>query len=294
VRRTSGLLAAALLALAGAAGAEGTAEAGDGAPLLPGLQRIVASGRLVVEVGRGDHPPLVSTDAKGRATGLDVALGRALARALGVRAEILRRGDTVDAVVQRVARREADLGLAFVSRTSERARHVLFSSPYVQQGEAALLHRTRSLGLFTSCPGAADLVQLAHDGTRVGVTRESSQAQWFREADPETKVVTFDSPEDAFAAVKAGKIGIYVEGEIPARLRLQKDPAAAIQLRLCKLGDFVDHIGIAVRPDAPDLLRFVDVFLAENGVSYDAQAVVAHEGPWEFGAAALAPRDPAD
>ena len=83
-------------------------------------------------------------------------------------------------------------------------------------------------------------------------------------------------------AVRQGKIAFTIQGEIPARALLHEHPAASIQLRLCVLEARPDHVAIAVRPDAPGLARWIDVFLQERSVFYDAELLGRHRGPWRF------------
>jgi ABC-type amino acid transport substrate-binding protein len=104
-----------------------------------------------------------------------------------------------------------------------------------------------------------------------------------QELDPKTKAEKLDTLDQLFDAVRKGDVVMAVAGEIPFRRLLRDNPAAAIQLRICAVGERLDSIAIAVRPDSPDLVRWIDTFLEEHGVSYDAETLLKHKGAWSFG-----------
>jgi ABC-type amino acid transport substrate-binding protein len=253
------------------------------APLLPGLQRVVDRGALVVAVESRELAPMLTRDKKGRLGGFDIELAKALAEALEVKLELRPHLESPDDVVDLVARGEADIAVSFLSRTPDRAKHVLFSRPYVTQHKAVLISRTRALGLRGHCPTSGEVVELARKPGQVGVQRKTAMEERLRDADPKSKVEEFDTLDALFAAVRGGDIVMALAGEVPLRRLLRDDPAASIRLRLCEVGDRPDSIAIAVRPDAPGLLHWIDAFLEEHGIHYDAPALLEHEGAWNFG-----------
>lgn len=249
-------------------------------PVLPDLKPIIARGKLIVALRSEDTPPVVSTDAAGKLGGFDVDLARALARRLGVEPEFRRQARSPDEVVTAVARSEADIGMALLSVTAERAKHVLFTHPYTRQAIAALVNRKRAVALGGRCP--ADIRVQARQPGQVGIQRESATAGWFREGVSDAKLQEFDRLEGLFEAALAGKVLLAVQGEIGARRLLHTNPAASIQLQLCVLDTRPDPIAIAVRPDAPGLARWIDAFLLERDVFYDAEVIARYQGPWLF------------
>src|SRR6185312_16366090 len=111
--------------------------------LAPDMQRIIDRGKLVVAITAADVPPFVITGADGKLAGYDVALAEGMARALGVPVAFDRSAPDADAVIDRVARHEADLGLSRLSETLDRAKRVRFSRPYLTLHRALLLNRPR-------------------------------------------------------------------------------------------------------------------------------------------------------
>lgn len=261
----------------------GATSAGAEAPMLPGLQRIVDAGKLVVALGSDDIDPMVGSDAKGRLVGFDVDLARALAELLGVEAEFRRDSETPDEIVEVVARGDADIGLSLLSATARRARSVLFTRPYATQSMTAFIHRRSTLHFRGRCPDGDEIHAAAAKPGQLGVQKQSAAVAWIREHVPEARLEEFAGLEELFAAAREGSVMFTVQGEIPARRLLSEHPAASIQLRLCVIESRRDHIAIAVRPDAPDLLGWIDAFLQERSVLYDARALSRRKGPWTFG-----------
>jgi ABC-type amino acid transport substrate-binding protein len=268
----------ALLLLGGVARAE--------APLLPDLQRIADAGKLVVAVVGTAEKPMVTRDEQGRLGGFDVELARAMVRALDVKAVFRQDAATPDGVVELVARGEADLGISLLSVTAQRAKHVLFSRPYATQHATVLIHRTRGLAFQRRCPEEKEILALAHEPDEVGVLEKSAYAGRVRDLDAKATTRKYESLEALFAAVRQGEVTMAFAGEIAARDYLRRQPAASIRLKLCLVGNASDSIAIAVRPDAFGLVRWIDAFLQENDIQYDAATVAAHEGRWRFGSTA--------
>jgi polar amino acid transport system substrate-binding protein len=249
-------------------------------PVLPDLKPIMDRGKLVIALRSEDVAPVVSTDAAGALHGFDVDLARALARQLGVEPEFRRQAHSSDQVVDAVARKEADIGMGLLSVTGVWAKHVLFTRPYTRQGIAALVNRKRAVALGGRCP--TDIRALARQPQQIGIQRQSATAGWFREGMPDAQVEEFDHLHDLFGAARAGKVLLTVQGEIGARVLLHTQPAASILLQLCLLDARPDSIAIAVRPDAPGLARWIDAFLLERDVFYEAEVIGRYQGPWLF------------
>jgi ABC-type amino acid transport substrate-binding protein len=272
-------LAAAIgIALAAAVGIALPAHAD---PLvLPDLKPIIDRGKLIVALRSEDVAPAVSTNAAGTLGGFDVDLARALARQLGVEAEFRRQARSSDQVVDAVARNEADIGMGLLSVRAEWAMHVLFTRPYTRQAIVSLVNRKRAVALGGRCP--TDIRALARQPGLIGIQRQSATAGWLREGVPDARPQEFDRLDDLFRAALAGKVLLTIQGEIGARALLHAQPAASIQLQLCVLDTRPDSIAIAVRPDAPGLARWIDAFLLERDVFYEAEVIGRYQGPWLF------------
>jgi hypothetical protein len=67
--------------------------------------------------------------------------------------------------------------------------------------------------------------------------------------------------------------------ELLARVLIQARPEANIRLNLCEEPTKWARIAIAVRPDLHDLRLWLDVFLEDREISYDASDLVAAPEP---------------
>ena len=256
--------------------------AGVEPPLLPGLQQIIERGTLVIAVINQDAPPMIGTGADGTPTGFDIDLARAVAEGLGVKPTFDRKAETYDGVVRKVANGEADLGISYLSRTSRRARLVHFSRPYVTQHATLLINRLKGLRFRETCPSVAEILRSAEFSGLLGIQAASSHADYVRQLNPDAQPREFEKMGDLLVAVLAGEVAISVQGELAARSFLKENPDARIHLRLCEIGGVTDQIAIAIRPGQLDLLQWLNVFLDERGVAFDAAEVLANNGEWEF------------
>ncbi len=279
--RRLGVLVLLAMALHGPPAAAQTSARAE-PPLLPGLQQIIERGTLVIAVINQDAPPMIDTAADGTPSGFDIDLARALAKDLDVKPRFNRSAETYDDVVRMVANGEADLGISYLSRTSRRARLVHFSRPYVTQHPTLLINRLKGLRFRETCPSLAEVLQSTEFSGRLGLQAASAHADNVRQLKPDAQPREFEMMEDLLAAVLAGEIAISVQGELAARAFLRENPGARIHLRLCEIGGITDRIAIAVRPGQLDLLQWLNVFLEERGVSYDAAELLAKDGNWTF------------
>jgi polar amino acid transport system substrate-binding protein len=184
------LLAAAMPARAQAPGAAGTA-------LLDEIQR---RRRLLVGIDLGT-PPFGLSDANMQPDGADVAVGKLMAKDLGVEFELV--PVTGPSRVPAAQTGKADVVIASFSITPERAKSVAFSIPY-----GAL-----KLVVFGPKDTAATKVEeLA--GKRLGVTRGGIQDTDLTALSPRsTTIVRFDDDATVAAALLAGQVDLIATAD---------------------------------------------------------------------------------
>jgi ABC-type amino acid transport substrate-binding protein len=238
-----------------------------GESTFPDIQRILDQGKLSVAVRSRDAPPMIMTDNKGALTGSEADLARDIGKKMGVAVEFVRTADTYDGVVGIVARREADLAVSFLSSDVRRAKLVYFSQPYVRQGgrvfynRAAFARLKRNLGIET-------IGQLAETDVAatlvVGVLEGSVYAGLLKRDMPQLTVRTYRSLAEIVSAVKEGHIFAGLHGELQIEYYMRQHPETAIYVAVEPDVRLPSDICIAVRPDAPNLLRWVNVYLADH------------------------------
>ncbi len=251
-------------------------------PLLPGIQEILDKGKLVVAVLNEERPPVFFTDKDGKLTGLDVDLAKAIARRLKVQLEFDRSAESYDEVIALVATGKADLGISYLSRTPARARSVLFTRPYVTEYFTLLINRRATLQFGQVCPSLAQLLRESELAGQVGVRSGSAIVARLREVEPDAQPREFQSNDDLIEAVRVGEVAISIQSELSAGRYLHENPAARIHLRYCRIPGRPDDVAIAVRPGQYDLLNWLNVYLADYEIHFDAAELVGHKGKWAF------------
>jgi ABC-type amino acid transport substrate-binding protein len=245
--------------------------------VFPDIQRILDAGILRVAMRSEDAPPMIMTAKDGTPAGSEPDIARDLASKLGVEVAFIRTADTYDGVVDVVARKEADIAVSYLTGGVQRGQYVFFSRPYVRQSGQLFYNRARfaelrrdyeieDLRAIEDIPVAPEL--------EVGVVR-GSVYQTIHERDfPKSRLRTFDSLDAMIAAVRAGKTFAGMHGGLQIDYYLRSNPATAIYVAVDPDIRQSSDIRIAVRPDAPNLLRWVDLYLANHvGMLDDAEIV---------------------
>jgi ABC-type amino acid transport substrate-binding protein len=260
------------LLLIGVSAARAAPESG-----FPDIQRILDNGKLRVAILAGDAPPMIMTDRNGELTGSEVDLALDIGRKLGVDVEFIRNAETYDGVVGVVARAEADLGISFLSSGVKRAKWVLFSQPYVTQNRRVFYNRA-SFTRFRRDHRIESVGQLA--GTEVastlefGVLADSINEWMLKRSLPQFAVKRYDSLPDIVTAVKEGQIFAGLHGELQIKYYMRRNPETAIYVALEPRARHPSDISIAVRPDSPNLLRWVNVYLSNHVGLLDSTEIV--------------------
>lgn len=228
----------------------------------PDIQRIMKHQKITVAMLAVDYPPMLMTGIDGRPQGFDVQLARDIATALGVEVEFIRTSPTFDGVVQQVAAKEADLGLSLLSITPARAKRVYFSDPYVTLHLALLVNRRLELIEQKKFPKQG----IKHTAAGIGAVRGSTYVPAVRKNFPRATLKEFDSFAAEVAAVQKGEILAFLDEDIVIEGYLLENPGAALDLEIQVFKNLPDFIGIAVRPDSPHLLSWINVYLLTEGL----------------------------
>ena len=241
--------------------------------MLPVIKELVDRGEIRVAILQEDQPPMIISDKKGNLSGFDISLARVIGRELGTKVSFVRVKSFND-VIEEVANKTADIGVSLLSRTPARAKFVRFSRAYIRQNVTVLLNRVRGLRFRQTCPTFAQLLELTKTPKMVGVIRDSAYENSANSRIKGHKLVLFDAFDDMMKAVSSGKLMMTVQGEVAARYYLHTNPIGYIRLKLCEFDDHPDAIGIAVRPDAPDLVEWLNVLLERYNIRFDAEVIL--------------------
>ncbi len=250
--------------------------------LLGDLQEIVDRQKLVVAVVAHDIPPMVVTKEDGELDGFDPHLARDLAKRLKVQVEFLRTAETFGEVIDQVARGEADVGISNLARNYLRAQRVYFTTPYLEMSMTMLVNRVKGMQYNRRCPTFRETLRLLQVPGQIGLLYDSHLQEMANAVLTEIGFKEFGSFDDLVAAAEQGEILGALLGEISAKHHLRRNPGAAIRLRVCDIEKKVGQVAIAVRPDAPDLLRWLDVYLETWLVGLSVENLLATGGTWVF------------
>ena len=254
-----------------------------GESTFPDIQRVLDAGILRVAILAGDIPPLIMTEKDGTVTGSEADLARDLARKMGVGVEFVRSADTYDGVVEVVAREEADVAISFLSSDVRRAKRVYFSRPYLKQkrrvffnrAAMARLQRDFEVETIRQLAGIEALPDLQIGGVKGTIYGPLLQRDY-----PKVTVRPYASLAELVNAVKEGSIFAGFHGELQINYYMQQHPETAIYIGLDPEAPYPSDISIAVRPDAPNLLGWINVYLANHVGQLDpSELIERYAGP---------------
>lgn len=243
----------------------------DGRLLAPDIARIVNNGELVVAMLKVDTPPFFYFNEKGEWVGLEVDLAEAIAKELGVKLRINRDAGSFNAVVDILAKGEADLAISKLSRTLARTQTIAFSNTYLTLNHALLINRVKFAQIAKG--RALPEVVRSFDGN-IGVIAKSSFADYARRNFPKAKVQEYPTWNSVLVALQKGEVAGAYRDEFEIKRVLNSDPTASLVLRTVTLKDLEDTLGIGVAVSSPRLLAFVNEFLAQRAEKLDITKVL--------------------
>lgn len=220
------------------------------------LDTVLARGTLRVGL-TGDYRPFSLLDkASGKHEGMDVEAAESLARAMGVRLELVPTSwPTLMADLHAGA---YDVGMGGISVTLERAKTAFFSAPVLRTGKAPIA-RCSDGARFAS------LAEIDRPGVRVITNPGGTNERFARANLTRAELVVFPNNAAIFDELAAGRADVMMTDAVEARLQQKLRPG------LCAINpdkpfDFSELAYLLPRDTA--LKQFVDQWLhiqAETG-----------------------------
>jgi ABC-type amino acid transport substrate-binding protein len=253
-------------------------------PFPPDIKKIKDRGKIIVAQcsvlqpgfywfdDDGSHQSEPSFLFRGkRLVGLDITMAMKIAESLGVDLELNQSSCDFNAVCLQVARGEADIGISKLSITLERAQYVRFTRPYAQLGVGLLVNRF----LEARSGSKGSLLDVCNrPDTKIGVWKGTSWETYAQEMFPKADIQAYDSFDAAIQAVVDKKIYACLDEDFSLRLKLHQEPKAALWVRFVQVPEKKDPIGIAVAPNSPNLLAFLNLFLEHSDMKFDMEALL--------------------
>lgn len=208
------------------------------------LEQILKRGTVRVAV-LPDFPPSSVRGADGKIVGYEPDIAAELAKALGVKLELVPVNGTARLSVMKSGR--ADVNISSYTATNARARKVAFTIPYKAQGAAVLFRKDNPI---------SSLEDLA--GKTIAVARGSTNDIIVTNDFPKAKPVRFDNIADALQALKSGKTDAVMEEQSTVD-KLAKKNANLEVLKAPAIDP--DIISMGVLPDQQVWLNYLNNFI---------------------------------
>jgi len=219
------------------------------------LERIREKGVLTVSLNR-DYPPF-SMEKDGAVIGLDVDLAQLMAEVLGVEVKFIR-PDAFDQQIPKLLAGEADIIMAAMTRTMERALMVNFSEPYFEVSQAALVRRSKAP---RDARSYFDLLDI--DGLRLGVKTGTTHEAFARKLFPTNVISGYPTAAAASEALVAGEVDAMVADSPFVQVWHSTHVQHYAQITALLEPVTREFYAFAIRKGDPDFLNWLNVFVAQ-------------------------------
>jgi len=217
------------------------------------LQDILDRGTVRIGVPI-DVPPFGFTDENQQPVGLDVDLANLVAEALGVELE-LQQITGINRIPFLITDK-VDIVIAVMGATPERAKQIMFSSPY------ASLY----IGVFGPPEIEVSSADEIGDYT-VGVPRGTTQDISVTEMAPDAEIVRFEDDATTAAAYLSGQVDLFGTANIVAQDIAQREGVDLVNKFVIRTSPA--HMG--VRHGEFNLLRWLDTFIFYSKMNGDLE-----------------------
>jgi polar amino acid transport system substrate-binding protein len=222
------------------------------------LEDIKQRGQIVIGVLGTDEPASFIDPKTREIVGYEVDLGTAIAKKIGVKPVV--RQLAVAARIPELQQGRVDLLAASLTHTKEREAQIDFSLTEFVTGQKVMVK---------AASGITNLAQLA--GRKVLTVKGGTQEPNIRRVVPTVDVVTFETAQQAFLALRQGKGVGYVNDEISLLDDFAKLGVANSDYRILPKSISEERIALGLRKNEPALKAVVDDTLRELEQSGDAE-----------------------
>ncbi|WP_207259706.1 transporter substrate-binding domain-containing protein [Desulfovibrio sp. Huiquan2017] len=216
------------------------------------LEQIVQSGTLRVGLEAG-YMPFEMTDKKGNIVGFDVDMVKEMAKAMGVKLELI--NTAWDGIIPGLLSGKYDLIASGMTINQERNLKVNFASPYIIVGQTALIAK-KSADKFKSWK---DLNQPGVVITsKLGTTGEQAAKRLF----PKATYKSFEMEDQAMLETMNGKADATVY-DLPMTSIFYSQHGKDAGMVLLKEPFTYEPLGWAINKGDPDFLNWLNNFIVQ-------------------------------
>lgn len=195
-----------------------------------------------------DIPPFSSMNANRELEGLDIDLAKMVAEALGVKLELV--PATAANRIPYLLTDKADVNVAAMSVTPERAKQVMYSAPYADTSLA--VYGPKSLAVKS----AADLTKL-----KTSVAKGTTEDITLTAANPKANIMRTEDNATAVQAYLSGQSQLLAANSVVVVELAKKNPKKEFDFKFA-LRRAPAHI--TVKLGEHNLLRWLDTFIFHN------------------------------
>lgn len=224
------------------------------------LAKILDKKSLRVAVS-ADTPGFGVVDATGKYQGFDIDLANALAESLGVQIEYVT--TTNESRIPLLLTDKADVVIATLTATNERARQIEMTMPYAASGQVFMVPADSPIRSYS------DLV-----GKTVATSRGSTGEQILQKDFATTKIGDFNTVADSIQAIKSGKVDAVIE-ETPILASLVKEDPS--HFRILSGTDLMPVLfSMGIKPGDQQWMNYLNTFIRNYNVSGANQNSLRH------------------
>jgi polar amino acid transport system substrate-binding protein len=212
------------------------------------LHTVLDRGKLIVGTG-STNPPWHFEDDKGQLTGMDIAMGRILAKGLfddDTKIEFVQQDPA--ARIPNIVTGKVDIVIQFMTVTAQRAQQAAFSRPYYIEGGGLLVAPNGKYKNYQALiAGGKDV--------KASILQNVYAETLVHQALPEAQVMQLDTTANSMQAVTAGRADAVIVDASTAKWLAKRNP-----------GDYLDSgfywgaslYSAAMRLGDPDWLHWVN------------------------------------
>jgi len=209
--------------------------------------------KKVLKVGlEPGYMPFEMKDKKGRLIGYDVDIAKAMAKAMGVKLEIV--PTAFDGIIAGLITSKFDIIISGMTVTQQRNLKINFSDPYIVVGQTVLLNNS----LMNEIKNAKELDDSKYTITaKLGQTGEIVARKFFKKA----KVITFETEAEAVAEVLNGRAAAFINDQ-PYNSMFMDSKGKGKLIHLDTPLTY-EPLAFGIRKGDPDFLNWLNNFLRQ-------------------------------